>query len=221
MDIFNIAIDGPSGSGKTTIAKALSERLGIAYLDTGAMYRSVAYYIAGLNISASDEQGVKSVLDNIELKVEYSQGVNRLFVNGEEVTDKIRTPEISMSASTVSKIKEVRLKLVALQREIARKVSCVLDGRDIGSFVLPEADYKFYLTADVDERAKRRFLELKAKGENVTIDGVKEAMIARDAQDEKRAFAPLVVPQGAFVVDTTNLTIEEVIDILLSKIKIR
>ena len=208
MDIFNIAIDGPSGSGKTTIAKALSERLGIAYLDTGAMYRSVAYYIAGLNISASDEQGVKSVLDNIELKVEYSQGVNRLFVNGEEVTDKIRTPEISMSASTVSKIKEVRLKLVALQREIARKVSCVLDGRDIGSFVLPEADYKFYLTADVDERAKRRFLELKAKGENVTIDGVKEAMIARDAQDEKRAFAPLVVPQGAFVVDTTNLTIE-------------
>ena len=208
MDIFNIAIDGPIGRGKTTIAKALSERLGIAYLDTGAMYRSVAYYIAGLNISASDEQGVKSVLDNIELKVEYSQGVNRLFVNGEEVTDKIRTPEISMSASTVSKIKEVRLKLVALQREIARKVSCVLDGRDIGSFVLPEADYKFYLTADVDERAKRRFLELKAKGENVTIDGVKEAMIARDAQDEKRAFAPLVVPQGAFVVDTTNLTIE-------------
>ena len=146
-------------------------------------------------------------------------GEQKILVNGEDVTGKIRTQEISMAASTVSKIPAVRLKLVDMQREIASKSSCVLDGRDIGSYVLPNADFKFYLTADVDERARRRYLEQKAKGLEVTLEQVKSEMIARDEQDSKRAFAPLVIPQGAFVVDTTNMTLEEVLALLLERIK--
>ena len=130
----------------------------------------------------------------------------------------IRTQEISLGASTVSKIPEVRLKLVEMQRAIAKESSCVIDGRDIGSYVLPDAEYKFYLTADVDERAKRRYLEQKAKGMDITLERVKEEMIARDEQDQKRAFAPIVVPAGAFVIDTTNMAFEEVLELILSRI---
>lgn len=217
--IINIALDGPGGSGKTTLAKELSKILGIAYLDTGAMYRGVAYFMLSRNIDVADEESVKLSLNDLKLKCLRENGEQKILVNGEDVTGKIRTQEISMAASTVSKIPAVRLKLVDMQREIASKSSCVLDGRDIGSYVLPNADFKFYLTADVDERARRRYLEQKAKGLEVTLEQVKAEMIARDEQDSKRAFAPLVIPQGAFVVDTTNMTLEEVLALLLERIK--
>lgn len=216
--IFNITLDGPSGSGKTTIAKAVAEKLKIAYLDTGAMYRGVAYYMLSHGIDVANVDEVLGVLNDVDLVVKRIDGEQKIIVNGQDITSKIRTPEISMGASTVSKIPEVRLKLVEMQRNIAHHSSCVIDGRDIGSYVLPDAEYKFYLTADVDERAKRRYIELKDK-EDTTLEKVKANMIARDEQDSKRAFAPLVVPKGAFVIDTTNLKFDEVFELVLSKIK--
>lgn len=218
MESFiNITLDGPSGSGKTTIAKSLSKKLGYVYVDTGAMYRGVAHYMLGHGIDVANEEQVSANLNKINLEIKVKDGEQKVIVNKKDVTSEIRTPEISMGASTVSKHKEVRLKLVAMQREIAAKANSILDGRDMGSYVLPDADYKFYITADVDERAKRRYLELKAKQE-VTLEGVKADMIARDEQDSSRAFAPLVIPQGSFVIDTTNMTIEEVENLILSRI---
>ena len=217
--IINITLDGPGGSGKTTIAKELAQKLSIAYLDTGAMYRGVAYYMLSLGVDVADEEGVLANIDNCVLQVVNDNNVQKIIVNDEDVTGLIRTQEISMAASTVSKIKAVRLKLVDMQRKIAKTASCVIDGRDIGSFVLPDAEYKFYLTADVDVRAKRRYLEQKAKGMEVTLEQVKTEMIARDEQDSQRAFAPLVVPTGAFVIDTSNMSIEEVLDLVMERIK--
>ena len=215
--IINVTLDGPSGSGKTTIAKSLAKKLGYVYVDTGAMYRGVAYYMLTHNIDVKEEAQVLSVLDNVNLEIKLDGDEQKVIVNGEDVTGLIRTPEISMGASTVSKHKDVRLKLVAMQRDIAKKCNSIFDGRDMGSFVLPDADKKFYITADVDTRAKRRYLELKQK-QDVTLQQVKADMIARDEQDSSRAFAPLVIPQGAFVIDTTNMNIEEVENLILSKI---
>ncbi|MCI5497511.1 MAG: (d)CMP kinase [Firmicutes bacterium] len=218
--VFNVTLDGPGGSGKTSIAKAVAERLNIAYLDTGAMYRGVAYYMLTHGIDVADEKAVLEVLDKVDLKVTKTEsGEQKILLGKKDITSYIRTPEMSMGASTVSKIPAVRLKLVDIQRRIARDTSCVIDGRDIGSYVLPDAEFKFYLTADVGVRAKRRYLELKDK-ENVTLEKVKEDLIARDEQDSKRDFAPLVVPKGAFVIDTTNLGFDEVLDLVLSKISI-
>lgn len=214
---INITLDGPSGSGKTTIARELASELGYLYVDTGAMYRGVAWYIDSHNIDFDDEKSVVEALDGIDLKLELDGKEQRVIVGGEDITGKIRTPRISMGASTVSKIKEVRLKLVAMQRDIARQNNAIFDGRDMGSFVLPDADQKFYLTADIDERARRRYLELKSK-QDISLEEVKRDMIARDEQDSSRAFAPLVIPQGAFVIDTTNLNREEVKELILGKI---
>lgn len=214
---INITLDGPSGSGKTTIARELASELGFLYVDTGAMYRGVAWYIDSHNIDFDDEKSIVEALDGIDLKLELDGKEQRVIVGGEDITGKIRTPRISMGASTVSKIKEVRLKLVAMQRDIARQNNAIFDGRDMGSFVLPDADQKFYLTADIDERARRRYLELKSK-QDISLDEVKRDMIARDEQDSSRAFAPLVIPQGAFVIDTTNLNREEVKELILGKI---
>lgn len=216
--VYNVTLDGPGGSGKTSIAKAVAEKMGITYLDTGAMYRGVAYYMLSHGIDVADEENVLKNLGQVDLHVTREGKEQLIIVNGEDITNKIRTPEISMGASTVSKIPAVRLKLVDMQRKIAYNTSCVIDGRDIGSYVLPNAEFKFYLTADVGERAKRRYLEIKDKV-NTTLEAVKEDLIARDEQDSKRAFAPLVVPQGAYVIDTTNLKFEEVLDLVLSKIK--
>lgn len=213
----NITLDGPSGSGKTTIAKSLAKKLGYLYVDTGAMYRAVAYYMINNNISVKDDEKVESVLADINLNLKVEDGEQKVILNGNDITGSIRTPEISMGASTVSKNKNVRLKLVAMQRQLAEQNNSIFDGRDMGSYVLPDADHKFYITADVDVRAKRRYLELKVKQE-ITLEQVKADMIARDEQDSSRAFAPLVIPQGAFVIDTTNMTIDEVEDLILSRI---
>lgn len=220
MSNFIITLDGPGGSGKTTLAKILAKELNITYLDTGAMYRGVGLFCQRKGLTIGDEESVRKIINDIDLVVTRENGEQKVMVNGEDVTPYIRTPEISMWASFVGKVAEVRLKLVEIQRKLASLSSCVLDGRDIGSYVLPNADFKFYLSADVEERAKRRYIELKEKGqENITLESVKEDMIARDEQDSKRAFAPLCVPEGAYVIDTTNLTIDEVLEIILNKVR--
>lgn len=213
-----IAIDGPSGSGKSTIAKLLAKKLGISYLDTGAMYRGIGYYVLSKNIDPSDEAGVLSILDGIAMNVWEENGVQQVSVNGENVTPFIRENHISMAASTVSKIPAVRIKLVELQRRIAAKTDCVLDGRDIGSYVLPNADHKFYMTADSGVRAIRRQAELELKGEHHTVEEIKEDIEKRDYQDKNREFAPLVICDDAMVIDTSHLTIDEVLSVVLNKI---
>lgn len=206
----NITIDGPSGSGKSTIAKALSKDLGITYLDTGAMYRASAYYALSRGIEPTDVPSVLAILPDIRMDVKYIDGEQKIFICGEDVTPFIRQHNISMAASTISKIPEVRIKMVELQRIIAEKTDCVIDGRDIGSYVLPNAKYKFYMTAAAEIRAQRRYLELMEKGAQVTYEGVLEDIKKRDLQDSTRAFAPLIIPDGAVVIDTSNMSIPEV-----------
>ncbi|MFW5780321.1 MAG: (d)CMP kinase [Bacillota bacterium] len=210
--IKNITIDGPSGSGKSTIAKAISRDLGITYLDTGAMYRGVGYYAVSKGIDPADEKKVLQILDDIEMDIVYKKGEQRIIICNEDVTPYIREHNISMAASTVSKIPAVRIKLVELQRKIAERTDCVIDGRDIGSYVLPKAKYKFFMTASAEERAKRRHKELIEKGKNLTLNEVLDDIKKRDLQDSTRSFAPLVVPDGAYEIDTTNMTVSEVIN---------
>lgn len=215
---MKIAIDGPSGSGKSTIAKALSAKLNIAYLDTGAMYRAIGYYVLKNGVSPSDETAVIPLVEGLRMNVWEENGIQQVSVNGENVTPFIRENRISMAASTVSKIPAVRIKLVELQREIAAKTDCVLDGRDIGSYVLPDADFKFYMTANSLVRAQRRQAELAAKGETHTVEEIREDIERRDEQDKNRSFAPLVICDNAVVIDTSCMTIEEVADAVMKKI---
>lgn len=217
--ILKIALDGPSGSGKSTIAKALSKKLDILYLDTGAMYRAVALKALKLNIDTFDEKGVEGFIDNIDLQIEYQGGKQLTFLDGENVSERIREPQVSMAASNISSLKCVRIKMVEMQREIASKTSCVLDGRDIGSFVLPNADYKFFITASVDIRTKRRYDELSLKGFSVDYDALKKEIEQRDYNDSHREFSPLVKADDAIVIDTSNMTVEQVLDAVMSHIK--
>ena len=215
---MKIAIDGPSGSGKSTIAKTLSAKLGIAYLDTGAMYRAIGYYVVNNGVSPDDDSAVVALIEGLKMDVWEENGVQQVSVNGENVTPYIRENRISMAASTVSKIPAVRIKLVELQREIAAKTDCVLDGRDIGSYVLPDADFKFYMTANSLVRAQRRQAELAAKGEVHTVEEIREDIEKRDEQDKNRSFAPLVICDDAVVIDTSCMTIEEVTEAVMNKI---
>ena len=189
---IKIALDGPSGSGKSTVAKKLSSKLDILYLDTGAMYRACALKAIALGVDTLDEEGVSKFIDGIDLEIKYENGSQRTFLDGEDVSEKIREPHVSMAASNVSSLKCVRLKMVEMQRNIAAKMSCVLDGRDIGSFVLPNADYKFYVTASVEVRADRRYKELTLKGHKVDFTDLKKEIEQRDYNDKHRDFAPLV-----------------------------
>jgi cytidylate kinase len=214
----NIAIDGPSGSGKSTIAKLLSKKLGITYLDTGAMYRAMGYFALENGVDPSDEKAVLEILKNVDLQIKYDNGEQKVFVNNKDVTPFIREHNISMAASTISKIPAVRIKLVELQRIIAHNSDCVLDGRDIGSYVLPDAPYKFYMTASSAIRAQRRCLELKEKGQNVSYEEVLEDIEKRDYQDKNRKFAPLIITNDAIVIDSTNKSIEEVLDNIMENL---
>lgn len=212
---LNIAIDGPSGAGKSTLAKRLAEKMKILYLDTGAMYRGIAYYVLEKGVDPADAERVKPLLPAIEMKVSYDEagGVQQIIINGENVTPYIREHRISFAASTVSKIPEVRLKLVELQRQIASECDCVLDGRDIGSYVLPNAGTKIYLDAKPEVRAERRYKELSAKGQlnGMTYEEILADVNKRDYQDMHRDFAPLVVADGAVVVDTSDMNADEVV----------
>lgn len=216
--MLNIAIDGPAGAGKSTMAKALAKKLNIVYLDTGAMYRGVAYYVLQRGVDPADEANVIPLLDGIEMDIVYENGQQKVVICGEDVTPYIREHYISMAASTVSKIPAVRIKLVELQRAIAAKTPCVLDGRDIGSYVLPNAPYKFFLTASAEERARRRHLELAEKGVKISYEEVLEDIKARDHQDSSRAFAPLKATEDAVIIDTTSLTPEQTIEMIMSRI---
>ncbi|MBO5304608.1 MAG: (d)CMP kinase [Clostridia bacterium] len=215
---MNIAIDGPSGSGKSTIAKILAKKLKIAYLDTGAMYRGIGYYVIKNGIAPEDEKSVIKILDSINMEIGEENGVQQVIVNGENVTPYIREHNISMAASTVSKIPAVRVKLVELQRKIAKTNDCVLDGRDIGSHVLPNADYKFYLTANSHVRALRRQAELAAKGEILTVEEIQKDIEKRDLQDQTRAYCPLVICDDAVLIDTSGMNIEDVTNAVMKVI---
>lgn len=215
---FNIALDGPSGAGKSTVAKALAKRLDIIYLDTGAMYRSLAYVAVKHGIDVNDEDAVKPMLDNLDMKI-ITGDSQQIIVNGENVTPFIREHYVSKAASDISALTSVRIKLVELQREIAKNDCVVLDGRDIGTYVLPDAKYKFFITATPEVRAKRRFEELKAKGDAPSYEKVLEDIKVRDYNDSHRAFAPLKQADDAVLVDTTNMSIDEVIDFVLNKME--
>lgn len=217
--MLNIALDGPSGSGKSTIAKQLSKTLDILYLDTGAMYRACALKAKKLGVSCKDEKAVSAFINDVDVKVKYVGGSQVTLLDGEDVSSKIRENEISMMASDISALKCVRIKLVELQREIAKSNDCVLDGRDIGTNVLPNADFKFYVTASLDTRVERRFKELKERGQTVDINDLKKEMEQRDYNDSHREFAPLRKADDAIVVDTSNMTVEEVIDFVITRIK--
>lgn len=211
---MNITIDGPGGSGKSTVAKLIAKKLSFSYLDTGAMYRAIAYYALKKGVSVEDEAKVIALLENLDMKLWEENGIQQVSVNGENVTPFIREHNISMAASTISKIPAVRIKLVELQRKIASVTDCIMDGRDCGSFVLPDAEYKFYMTASSDVRAERRRKELALKGQDIPFEEIKKDIEARDKQDMTRSFAPLVVPDKAVVIDTSEMTVDEVVNLI-------
>lgn len=219
MGIYQIAIDGPSGAGKSTIARMLAERLGIAYLDTGAMYRACALHMLDKNISLEDERRVAEELPNIDMGIIFENGAQKMFISGKDVSERIREHHMSKAASDISKLPCVREKLVSLQRELAKKQSCVLDGRDICLHVLPDARYKFFLTASANERAKRRAAELVQKGKQVNFETVLADINDRDYNDMHRAASPLVQAPDAVLIDSTNMTLEQVLDYMLSFIE--
>ena len=217
--IIRIALDGPSGSGKSTIAKRLSSKLNILYLDTGAMYRATALKAIALGIDTFDEKGVLTFINDIDLKIKYIDGTQHTMLDGIDVSEKIREPHVSMAASNISSLKCVRLKMVEMQRKIASEMSCVLDGRDIGSYVLPNADFKFYITASVDVRADRRFKELALKGHKVDFNELRQEIEQRDYNDKTRDFAPLTKAVDAIEIDTSFMNVEQVIGKVLSYIE--
>lgn len=213
---INIAIDGPAGAGKSTIAKAAAKALGFIYVDTGALYRAVAYFMLSRRIDVNKEDKVASYLCDVVPELKYIDGVQHVFLNGEDVSDKIRTPEVSMGASAVSAIPRVRDFLFDLQKKIAAENNVVMDGRDIGTVVLPNADVKIYLTASAEERARRRHKELTEKGENVSFEEVLADVNKRDYNDMHREVAPLKQAEDAILCDTTNVDLQGAIDMLIN-----
>ena len=206
---ISVAIDGPSGAGKSTIAKRLAASMGFVYVDTGALYRTVGYAAVKAGIDCHDADAVTALLPAISVELTHVDGVQRVLLNGEDVSDFIRTPEISMAASAVSAIPSVRAFLFETQQDMARRHNVIMDGRDIGTVVLPNAQVKIFLSASVEARAQRRYKELIEKGETVTFEDVLEDMKQRDYNDSHRALAPLKPAEGAVMVDTTDLTLEE------------
>lgn len=217
--IFNVAIDGPAGSGKSTVAKLLAKDYNILHLDTGAMYRACALKALEAGVDMEDEAAIVDLMRDVSLDVEFKGGVQRTLLDGVDVSEKIRLPHVSMAASAVSKHPSVRIHLAEKQRQIAHKMSCVLDGRDIGTFVLPDADFKFYLTATPEVRARRRYNELLQKGVTVDFEALKKDIVARDEQDMNRKVAPLKLAEDATLVDTSDMSIEEVVGFLESKMQ--
>jgi len=219
-NVYQIAIDGPSGSGKSTLAKGAAKALGIMYLDTGAMYRTCAVAALKAGIEPKDTEAVKEMLGSMDLNVKFEDGVQHMILNGEDVTGIIRTPEVSRIASDISSLPIVRTAMVDMQRKIAADQSFVVDGRDIGSVVLPKARYKFFLTASSEARASRRLLELNSRGDySQSYEEVLKDIIWRDKQDSERAASPLVKVDDAIEIDTSDIGIEETLDLLLSYIK--
>ena len=210
MENRSVALDGPSGAGKSTLAKRTAEHFGFIYVDTGALYRCVGLFAFRKNVASKDRAGVIALLPMIELEMKYDEsGAQRMLLCGDDVTDAIRMPEISTYASDVSAMPEVREFLLSMQRDMAVKYDVIMDGRDIGTVVLPQAGLKIFITADADARAKRRYLELIEKGVKTSLEEVKDAMIARDKNDSERETAPLKAAEDAVLLDTTDLDLDE------------
>ena len=214
--MINIAIDGPAGAGKSTVARAVAKKLGILYLDTGAMYRAMALKAMREGIDPNDKEQVLPLLECTEIYAKNIGGTQHTYLDGEDVSGLIRTPEISRGASDISAIK-----LAQIQRNIAHTSDVVMDGREIGSYVIPECENKFYVTASVDERARRRLLELKEKGRDngMTVEDMAKDIAERDYNDSHRAFAPLLRLPEAILIDTTDLTIDEAVNAVLKNLK--
>jgi len=219
--MINIAIDGPAGAGKSTVARAVAKKLGILYLDTGAMYRAMALKAMREGIDPNDKEQVLPLLECTEIYAKNIGGTQHTYLDGEDVSGLIRTPEISRGASDISAIQDVRIKLAQIQRNIAHTSDVVMDGREIGSYVIPECENKFYVTASVDERARRRLLELKEKGRDngMTVEDMAKDIAERDYNDSHRAFAPLLRLPEAILIDTTDLTIDEAVNAVLKNVK--
>ena len=209
--IYNIAIDGPAGAGKSTIAKKLAADLGYVYVDTGAMYRAMAYYFLQNNIAADDEAAISAACPDVNVTIEYRDGAQQVILNGENVNGVIRNEEVGNMASATSVYPVVRTKLVELQRQLAAKQSVIMDGRDIGTVVLPDANVKIYLTASSKVRAKRRYDELTAKGEKCDFDAIEQDIIDRDYRDMHRETSPLKQADDAVLLDSSDLDIDGVV----------
>ena len=221
---MKIALDGPSGAGKSTVAKALAKKLGIIYVDTGALYRTIGLYVKRKGVDKVDKAGVVSLLPEIDLNMQFINGEQVITLNGEKVGDNIRTGEIAMYASAVSAIPEVRSFLLNTQRDIAAKNDVVMDGRDIGTVILPDAEVKVFMIASPEARAKRRYLELIAKGENCTMESVLADIIERDKNDSTRATAPCVPAEDAVIFDNSEYdvdgSVDKVIEIIKTKVEL-
>lgn len=217
--MINVAIDGPAGAGKSTVARAAAQKLGYIYVDTGALYRAVGVYCLRKGIVTTDAEGVGAILNEIAVELKFIEGVQHVFLNGDDVSTEIRLPEASMAASNVSAIPSVRAFLFDLQRDIAAKNNCIMDGRDIGTVVLPNAQVKIFLTADDTERAMRRYKELQEKGSTVTYQEVLDDLRVRDYNDSHREIAPLKPAEDSVIVNTTNYTLEESIDKIVKTVE--
>lgn len=217
---YSIAIDGPAGAGKSTIAKQLAKKLGYIYVDTGAMYRAIALYMIRHKIDGDDVDNIVNECQNASVSIEYKDGEQIVILDGENVNSLIRTEEVGKMASKVATYPAVRLKLVELQRELAKKQDVIMDGRDIGTYVLPNANVKVYLTASSAVRAKRRYDELIQKGVNCNLQEIETDIIKRDEQDMNREMAPLKQAEDAILVDTSEMNIEQVMNTLIEICKI-
>ena len=217
--MYNIAIDGPAGAGKSTIAKMAAKKLDFIYVDTGAMYRAMALYFLRREIDAKDEKKIAEACEHINVTIAYQEGEQQVLLNGENVNAFIRTEEVSMMTSNTSKYPAVREKLLYLQRELAAANNVIMDGRNIGTCVLPDAELKIYLTASASERAKRRYLEQKERGVESDLAQIERDIIARDEQDMNREIAPLKQAEDAIYLDTSDMTIEEVVTKIVSLVQ--
>ena len=216
---FNVAIDGPAGAGKSTVAKAVAAKRNFIYVDTGAMYRTMALYFLRKGVDKNDEAAVNKACMEVSISIAYENGAQQVFLNGENVSGLIRTEEVGNMASATSGYLFVREKLVELQKEMARKSDVVMDGRDIGTVVLPQADVKIFLTAAPESRARRRLLELEGRGQKTDFETVLRDIVQRDEQDRNRPIAPLRQAEDAVLLDTTRLNLEESLAAMLSLIK--
>ncbi len=219
MATIQIAIDGPAGAGKSTISKMVAKELGYIYIDTGAMYRAVGLAALRRGKNPKSAAEVESILDSLEIEIRHSGGEQHIYLDGENVSAEIRQPEVSVAASDVAVIPAVRLKLVELQRQLAAKENVIMDGRDIGTYVLPDARVKIFLTASLEERARRRFEELQQKGDTSTLEEVQTDMAYRDKNDSGREFAPLKPAEDGIILDTTGNTLEQSVEQMLNLIR--
>lgn len=216
---YNVAIDGPAGAGKSTIAKKIAKEMGFIYVDTGAMYRALAIHFLKKGLKPEDTEEIKKACKDAAVSLQYEDGVQQVYLNGENVTAMLREEKVGNMASVSSAIGEVRAQLLELQREMARTNDVVMDGRDIGTHILPNANVKVYLTASVEERARRRFVELQEKGVACDLNEIAHDIAERDYRDMNREIAPLKQAEDAVLVDSSNMTIEEVVQAIISLCK--